>query len=104
MKNIQSIRGLPTGYCTAGEACKIKGAGIPSGCVYCGSKIISKRHKINWQIIKKEASQKLATYSSLSKEQQDEYELFAINWKNNITAADYVLDEAKPDKNEGTQA
>lgn len=104
VKNIQSIRGLPTGYCTAGEACKIKGAGIPSGCVYCGNKIISKRHKINWQIIKKEASQKLATYSSLPKEQQDEYELFAINWKNNITAADYVLDEAKPHKNEGTQA
>ena len=104
VKNIQNIRGLPTGYCTAGEGCKIKGAGIPSGCVYCGSKIISKRHKINWQIIKKEASQKLATYSGLPKEQQEEYELFAINWKNNIAAADYVLDEAKPDKNEGTQA
>jgi hypothetical protein len=99
VKNIQNIRGLPTGYCTAGEACKIKGAGIPSGCVYCGSKIIGKRHKINWQIIKKEASQKLSTYATLSKKEQDEYELFAIHWRNNIAAADYVLDDATQYKN-----
>ena len=90
---------MPTGYCTAGEACKIKGAGIPSGCVYCGSKIIGKRHKINWQIIKKEASQKLSTYATLTKKGQDEYELFAIHWRNNIAAADYVLDDTAQYKN-----
>lgn len=104
VKNIQNIRGLPTGYCTAGEACKIKGAGIPSGCVYCGSKIISKRHKVNWQIIKKEATQKLEAYAALTKEEQEDYELFAIHWKNNIAAADYVLDEGKAHTSQGEQA
>ena len=99
VKNIQNIRGLPTGYCTAGEACKIKGAGIPSGCVYCGSKIITKRHKVNWQIIKKEATEKLDIYAASTKEEQEEYELFAIHWKNSIAAADYVLDEATQYKN-----
>ncbi|WJG08950.1 tyrosine-type recombinase/integrase [Aliiglaciecola sp. LCG003] len=99
VKNIQNIRGLPTGYCTAGEACKIKGAGIPSGCVYCGSKIISRRHKMNWQIIKKEATKKLEIYAASTKEEQEEYELFAIHWKNNIAAADYVLDSASQYKN-----
>ena len=104
VKNIKNIRGLPTGYCTAGEACKIKGAGIPSGCVYCGSKIITKRHKVNWQIIKKEATQKLEAYAALTKEEQEDYELFAIHWKNNIAAADYVLDEGKAHTNQGEQA
>ncbi|MBU2878712.1 MULTISPECIES: tyrosine-type recombinase/integrase [Aliiglaciecola] len=103
VKNIQNIRGLPTGYCTAGEGCKIKGVGIPSGCVYCGSKIISKRHKVNWQIIKKEATDKLEAYAASSKEEQEEYELFAIHWKNNIAAADYVLDDAYKN-NKGARA
>ncbi|TMO54636.1 hypothetical protein [Pseudoalteromonas phenolica] len=101
VKNIKNIRGLPTGYCTAGEACKIKGAGIPSGCVYCGSKIISQRHKSNWKIIKKDATQKLDSYAVASKEEQSEYTLFAILWRNNLAAANYVLGEAKPTNQEG---
>jgi len=104
VKNIKNIRGLPTGYCTAGEACKIKGAGIPSGCVYCGSKIITKRHKVNWQVIKKDATQKLEAYAASTTEEQEDYELFAIHWKNNIAAADYVLDEGKAHTNQGEQA
>lgn len=48
VKNIKNICGLFMGYCIVGEVCKIKGVGIFSGCVYCGSKIIIKCYKVNW--------------------------------------------------------
>ncbi|NOU52625.1 hypothetical protein HG263_19150 [Pseudoalteromonas sp. JBTF-M23] len=72
IKNIDMIRGLPHGYCTAGDACKIKGAAVPAGCVSCGSFVVAKRHKSHWVAMKKNAQSKLEKYNSLSTEQQKE--------------------------------
>lgn len=90
-KNLKDIRGLPHGYCTAGEACKIKGAAIPSGCVYCPSNIIAKRHQIHWQAILNSALNKLEKYKKLTAEQQSEYALFVTHWQDSVSAAQYVL-------------
>jgi integrase len=90
-KNVEMIRGLPQGYCTAGDACKIKGAAVPAGCVYCGSFIIAERHKPHWVAIKNKAISKLEAISTLSPEKQRELELFVIHYKKDLHAAEYAL-------------
>ena len=94
-KNLKGIRGLPFGYCTAGEACKIKGAALPSGCVYCPSKIIADRHKVHWRALRTSVQNKIKKYEKLSLELQEEYALFKINWEDTISAADYVLENSE---------
>lgn len=91
VKNIDMIRGLPHGYCTAGEACKIKGAAVPSGCVACGSFIITERHKKHWLAMKNDAESKLARYELLTPSQQSEFELFKLSWLKNIKAANQAI-------------
>tara|TARA_R110001583_G_C5665387_1_gene410066 strand:+ start:4824 stop:6980 length:2157 start_codon:yes stop_codon:yes gene_type:complete len=90
-KNVQMIRGLPQGYCTAGDACKLKGAAVPAGCVYCGSFIIAERHRPHWVAIKNKAKSKLEAISTLSPEKQRELELFVIHYKKDLHAAEYAL-------------
>lgn len=90
-KNIQSIRGLPQGYCTSGDECKIKGAAVPSGCVYCKSFIVADSHKVHWQAMRKRAQKKLAIIESMPEEAQKEHELFAIAFRKDLQAANEVL-------------
>ncbi|MFS6536403.1 hypothetical protein V6D52_03760 [Idiomarina loihiensis] len=105
VKNIDMVRGLPHGYCTAGDACKIKGAAVPAGCVACGSFVVAERHKHHWVAMKKNAESKLSRYNLMSPEQQAEYELFKITWEKDLKAANRVLiDNNEPtwQKAEGT--
>ncbi|MFZ8201816.1 hypothetical protein [Alteromonas portus] len=90
-KNIESIRGLPHGYCTAGENCKIKGAAVPAGCVYCGSFVIAEMHLVHWQAMRKRAKEKLEIISKLPPEKQKEMESFKIACTKDLKAAEYVL-------------
>jgi integrase len=91
VKNVEMIRGLPQGYCTAGDACKIKGAAVPAGCVYCKSFIIAERHKPHWVAMKNKAESKLEAISTLSPEKQRGLELFVIHYKKDLHAAEYAL-------------
>eukprot|EP01093_Parvamoeba_rugata_P015090 TRINITY_DN5158_c0_g1_i1.p2 TRINITY_DN5158_c0_g1~~TRINITY_DN5158_c0_g1_i1.p2 ORF type:complete len:573 (-),score=51.02 TRINITY_DN5158_c0_g1_i1:239-1957(-) len=94
-KNIETIRGLPHGYCTAGDSCKLKGASVPAGCVYCGSFIIAEKHKIHWKAIEKRAQEKLAAISALPYEKQKDFELFVILYKKDLKAAKQALAPSK---------
>lgn len=91
VKNIETIRGLPHGYCTAGDSCKLKGSSVPSGCVNCGSFIITEAHKIHWRAIKKRAQEKLEKIATLSPEKQKDFELFVIAYKKDLKAAEEAL-------------
>ena len=90
-KNLETIRGLPHGYCTAGDSCKINGASVPSGCVYCPSFIVAESHKIHWKALKIRAEKKLAIIESLPLEKQQDMELFVIAYKKDLKAAEYAL-------------
>ncbi|WP_065979676.1 hypothetical protein [Pseudoalteromonas lipolytica] len=103
-KNLKGIRGLPHGYCTAGEACKIKGAAVPSNCVYCPSNIIANRHKIHWKALLNSSLAKLENYKTLTPEEQLDYELFAIHWEDSITAARYALGDTPSQPLEKSEA
>lgn len=90
-KNIDTIRGLPHGYCTAGESCKIKAASVPAGCVYCPSFIVANTHKPHWTALKNRAEDKLKKIGSLPIERQKDMELFVIAYTKDLRAAEYVL-------------
>ncbi|MEH0688623.1 site-specific integrase [Vibrio cholerae] len=98
-KNIETIRGLPQGYCTAGDSCKINGASVPSGCVYCGSFIVAETHKVHWRAMKKRAQEKLAIIQALPLEKQKDLELFTIAYKKDLRAAEHVLRPVGSKKN-----
>ena len=90
-KNIRNIRGLPHGYCTAGELCKIKNRVIPSGCVYCPSYLVSKRQKAHWEAMKAHSLNKLKKFEALSLEAQKENELLKILWDETLAASKQIL-------------
>ena len=90
-KNLKNIRGLPHGYCTGGEACKIKNAAVPTGCVYCNSYTVTKRQMVHWAAMKKFAVGKLAMYEDLPDETQHRYELMATQWRDTVSAADTIM-------------
>lgn len=92
-KNVKTIRGLPGGYCTAGDDCKLSGASAPSSCVYCKSYVAAERHRPYWRAIQKRATEKLAAIKKLPKEKQQEFELFSIMFKKDIKASEYILNE-----------
>jgi len=94
-KNLESVRGLPHGYCTAGDSCKIKGAAVPSGCVHCGSFIVAETHKIHWRAMKNKAQKKLAIIESLAPERQKDLELLTIAHKRDLKAAEQALGASK---------
>lgn len=91
VKNLKNLRGLPHGYCTAGESCKIKNRVTPSGCVYCSSYMVSQRQKVHWEAMRNHALNKLKKFDSLSPEKQQEVELFKILWNETLDAANLIL-------------
>jgi hypothetical protein len=101
-KNIETIRGLPHGYCTAGDSCKISGASVPAGCVYCPSFIVADTHKPHWIALKNRALDKLKRISSLPIEKQKDMELFVVAYTKDLRAAEYVLNTIQdPTKSSG---
>lgn len=92
-QNVKAIRGLPGGYCTAGEECELSGASAPSSCVYCKSYIAAERHKPYWKAVQKRATEKLAAIRKFPKEKQQEFELFSIMFQRDIKASEYILNE-----------
>lgn len=94
-KNLKGIRGLVHGYCSGGDACKIKNAGLPSGCVYCGSYTVVERQKVHWRAMRNGAAKKLEKYHFAPDDVKKRYELMAINWQDTYNAADSVLRDAK---------
>lgn len=90
-KNIETIRGLPHGYCLAGDACKMGGAAVPAGCVYCGSFIVAETHKVHWRAVKKRAEDRLGKIQALPQEEQKELGLFKIMHEKDLRAANYAL-------------
>lgn len=97
-KNIETIRGLPHGYCLAGDACKMSGAAVPAGCVYCGSFIVAEIHKVHWRAVKKRAEDRLHKISALPYEQQKEMGLFKIMHEKDLKAANYALNSEQQDQ------
>lgn len=91
VKNLKNLRGLPHGYCTAGESCKIKNRVTPSGCVYCPSYMVSQRQKVHWEAMRNHSLNKLKKFESLSPEKQQEVELFKILWNETLVAANLIL-------------
>jgi len=90
-KNFSNIRGLPHGLCTAGSSCKIKNAADPSGCVYCGNYIVSRRHLPHWRFVEQEAVARLNKFEQLPIEQQREFEALAISWRDNLYVAKKLI-------------
>ncbi len=103
-ENLTNIRGLPHGYCTAGPACKLKNVGLPSGCVYCPSYLVTEQQRVHWQAMKNFADQKLGFYNQLSAEQQQEYSLLAQSWRDTSNAAKVILTDKTPLKVKGAIA
>ncbi|MBA6398919.1 hypothetical protein [Colwellia sp. BRX10-4] len=104
-KNLKNIKGLPHGYCTGGDACKIKNAGLPSGCVYCPSYTVVEKQMVHWRAMKKGASDKLKKYNSMTIEVKQRYELLAINWQDTIDAANQIIKNFdKNNKNNNQEA
>lgn len=100
-ENLKNIRGLPHGYCTAGPACKLKNVGLPSGCVYCPSYVVTKQQKVHWQAMKNFADEKLGFYNQLSPDKQSEYALMAESWRDTSNAASVILTDRTPLKIDG---
>ena len=96
VQNLKNIRGLPHGYCTGGDECKLKNVGLPSGCVYCPSYTVTEKQKIHWQAMKNQANSMLLRLASLTHEEQEEYSLMAEGWRNTVNAADVILTDHKP--------
>lgn len=94
-KNLKGIRGLVHGYCSGGDACKIKNAGLPSGCVYCGSYTVVEKQMIHWRAMRNGAAKKLEKYHNAPDDVKKRYELMAINWQDTYNAADRVIRGAK---------
>lgn len=90
-QNLKNIRGLPHGYCTAGSACKLKNVGLPSGCVYCPSYLVTKKQQVHWKAMKNFADEKLEIYNHLPSVKQSEFSLMAESWKNTSNAASVIL-------------
>jgi len=103
-ENLKNIRGLPHGYCTAGPACKLKNVGLPSGCVYCPSYLVTEQQRVHWQAMKNFADEKLGFYNQLPPEKQSEYSLMAESWRDTSNAADVILTDKSPLKVEGVVA
>lgn len=97
-KNLKGIRGLIHGYCSGGEACKIKNAGLPSGCVYCGSYTVVERQMVHWRAMRNGAAKKLEKLRNAPDEVKKRYELLAINWQDTFDAADHVIRNAERNK------
>ncbi|MCU8072112.1 hypothetical protein [Shewanella sp. SM32] len=90
-KNLKNIRGLPHGYCTAGPDCKLKNVGLPSGCVYCPSYLVTTQQRVHWQAMKNFAEEKLGFYDRLPQDKKSEYSLMAESWRDTINAASVIL-------------
>lgn len=103
-ENLNNIRGLPHGYCTAGPACKLKNVGLPSGCVYCPSYLVTTEQRVHWQAMKNFAEEKLGIYDRLSQEKKAEYSLMAQSWRDTINAASVILTDKSPLKIDGSIA
>lgn len=95
-QNLKNIRGLPHGYCTAGPACKLKNVGLPSGCVYCPSYLVTEKQRVHWQAMKNFADEKLAIYHKLTPDKQSEYSLMAESWRDTSNAASIILTDRSP--------
>lgn len=92
-QNLKNIRGLPHGYCTGGSACKLKNVGLPSGCVYCPSYLVSERQRVHWRAMKNFADNKLIIYDKLPPDKQSEFSLMAESWRDTSNAALVILKE-----------
>ncbi len=100
VKNLKNLRGLPHGYCNAGESCKIKNRVTPSGCVYCPSYMVSQHQKVHWEAMRNHALNKLKKFESLSPEKQQEVELFKIVWNETLDAANLILNDKNDTPNQ----
>lgn len=103
-ENLKNIRGLPHGYCTAGPACKLKNVGLPSGCVYCPSYLVTTEQRVHWQAMKNFAEEKLGLYDRLQLDKKSEYSLMADSWRDTINAASVILTDKSPLRVEGSIA
>tara|TARA_Y100001956_G_scaffold82734_1_gene105059 strand:- start:11850 stop:13886 length:2037 start_codon:yes stop_codon:yes gene_type:complete len=103
-KNLHNIRGLPHGYCTGGDDCKLKSVGIPEGCVYCSSYVVDEKSVVQWEAIKNFAQGKLDIYNQLSDSEKEDYSIMALSWQNSIDAANLILSDKKPLRVEGESA
>ncbi|WP_289028151.1 hypothetical protein [uncultured Paraglaciecola sp.] len=92
-QNLKNIRGLPHGYCTGGSTCKLKNVGLPSGCVYCPSYLVSERQRVHWRAMKNFADNKLIIYDKLPPDKQAQFSLMAESWRDTSNAALIILKE-----------
>ena len=99
-KNMKNVRGLPHGYCTGAEECKIKNAAVPTGCVYCGSYTVTERHIPQWVAKRNYASEKLKLYEAQPDDVRKRMELLAITWRNSFNAANVVISNYENAQNE----
>jgi hypothetical protein len=98
--NMKNVRGLPHGYCTGAEECKIKNAAVPTGCVYCGSYTVTERHIPQWVAKRNYASEKLKLYEAHPDDVRKRMELLAITWRNSFNAANVVISNYENAQNE----
>lgn len=86
-----SIRGLPHGYCTKGQACKIKNAADPSHCLYCETYYATPKHLPYWQIIRNNCASKIAMIEKMPATQQKQLRAFKQSLDDNLFAAEKVI-------------
>lgn len=97
-----SIRGLPHGYCTKGAECKIKNASDPSHCLYCDTYYATPKHLPYWEAIKHSCEQKIERIQSLPDTAR--YQSFLTGLKDNLIAANEIIEKLAPVTNTNTQS
>ncbi|WP_435000160.1 hypothetical protein ACRZ5S_22405 (plasmid) [Vibrio scophthalmi] len=97
-----SIRGLPHGYCTKGAGCKIKNASDPSHCLYCDTYYATPKHLPYWEAIKHSCEQKIERIQSLPDTAR--YQSFLTGLKDNLIAANEIIEKLAPVTNTNTQS
>lgn len=90
-RHTQSIRGLSNGYCTKGEACKIRNAADPSHCLYCDTYYATPKHAPHWRAIKVNCESRLRKIDAMPEHLQARFEAFRQSLDDNLFSANKVL-------------
>ncbi len=91
-RHTQSIRGLSNGYCTKGEACKIRNAADPSHCLYCDTYFATPKHLPYWRVIKVNCESRLRKIDAMPQPQQAQFRAVRQSLDDNLFSANKVLD------------
>jgi len=92
-KHSNNFRGLSHGYCTKGNACKVRNAADPSHCVFCDSYIATPKHLPHWQVIKQRCETQLQAFDKFPDEMKSRFLSFSTALNDNLNAANTIIDQ-----------